>query len=100
MKWLLCLVLGHQKTLMPFTANRFVCGRCGADLGRDLPDPPPAVTCPATQPLRPHVAARLYAASRTPRPPTRTRLARVPRPPQRPRRPPSARTAEPTGPPS
>ena len=40
MKRLLCLVSGHQRTLMPFTSNRFSCRRCGADLGRDIPAMP------------------------------------------------------------
>ena len=46
MKWVLCLVVGHQKTLMALSSNRFMCRRCGADLGRDidaLPSSPPAV---------------------------------------------------------
>ncbi len=37
MKQLLCRVLGHQRTLVAFTSNRFSCRRCGADLGRDIP---------------------------------------------------------------
>ena len=46
MKRVLCLVVGHQKTLMAFSSNRFTCRRCGADLGRDvgaLPSSPPAM---------------------------------------------------------
>jgi hypothetical protein len=48
MKRLLCLVSGHQRTLMPFTSNRFSCRRCGADLGRDIPamPTPPAAASP------------------------------------------------------
>ena len=34
---LLCRVIGHQRTLVAFTSNRFSCRRCGADLGRDIP---------------------------------------------------------------
>ena len=44
MKRLLCLVNGHQRTLMPFTSNRYSCRRCGADLGRDIPAMPPPPT--------------------------------------------------------
>ena len=40
MKWLLCRVMGHQRTLVAFTSNRFSCRRCGADLGRDIPAMP------------------------------------------------------------
>jgi hypothetical protein len=40
MNWLLCRVLGHQRTLVAFTSNRFSCRRCGADLGRDIPAMP------------------------------------------------------------
>src|SRR5215218_6242519 len=52
MKWLLCLVSGHQRTLMPFTSNRFSCRRCGADLGRDIPamPTPPAAALPPPPP--------------------------------------------------
>jgi hypothetical protein len=52
MKRLLCLVSGHQRTLMPFTSNRFSCRRCGADLGRDIPamPTPPAAALPSRQP--------------------------------------------------
>ena len=42
---LLCRVLGHQRTLVAFTSNRYSCRRCGADLGRDIPVMP-------TPPLR------------------------------------------------
>ena len=37
---LLCRVIGHQRTLVAFTSNRFSCRRCGADLGRDIPAMP------------------------------------------------------------
>ena len=48
MKWLLCRVLGHQRTLVAFTSNRFSCRRCGADLGRDIPAMPgPPAAAPA-----------------------------------------------------
>ena len=50
MKRLLCLVIGHRKTLVAFTSNRFSCRRCGVDLGRDVPvmptPPAPARTRP------------------------------------------------------
>jgi hypothetical protein len=57
MKRLLCLVSGHQRTLMPFTSNRFSCRRCGADLGRDIPamPTPPAAAWP---PRLPRIADR------------------------------------------
>jgi hypothetical protein len=51
---LLCRVIGHQRTLVAFTSNRFSCRRCGADLGRDIPAMPsrPAASSPhAMQPL-------------------------------------------------
>ena len=50
---LLCRVIGHQRTLVAFTSNRFSCRRCGADLGRDIPAMPsrPAASPPhAMQP--------------------------------------------------
>ena len=50
MKWLLCLVVGHQKTLMAFSSNRFSCRRCGADLGRDVPATPSPPTAARTHP--------------------------------------------------
>ena len=59
MKQLLCRVLGHQRTLMAFTSNRFSCQRCGADLGRDVPTPP---TPPAA--LRTHPTLRAADPSR------------------------------------
>ncbi len=45
MKRVLCLVTGHHKTLAAFTSNRFMCSRCGADLGHAIPvmPSPPAV---------------------------------------------------------
>ena len=48
MKWMLCRVFGHQRTLVAFTSNRFTCRRCGADLGRDIPamPSPPAADLP------------------------------------------------------
>jgi hypothetical protein len=59
MKWLLCRVLGHQRTLMAFTSNRFSCRRCGADLGRDIPAMPgPSAAAPA------HAEPRVSAPSR------------------------------------
>ena len=52
MKRLLCLVSGHQRTLMAFTSNRYSCRRCGADLGRDIPamPTPPAAALPSPPP--------------------------------------------------
>src|SRR5215213_10746000 len=50
MKWLLCLVVGHQKTLMAFSSNRFSCRRCGADLGRDVPATPSPPVAARTHP--------------------------------------------------
>jgi hypothetical protein len=37
MKRLLCLALGHQKTRMPLTSDRFACRRCGLELDRAEP---------------------------------------------------------------
>ena len=50
MKWLLCRVIGHQRTLMAFTSNRFSCRRCGADLGRDIPAMPTPPTAAVFKP--------------------------------------------------
>jgi hypothetical protein len=50
MKWLLCLVVGHQKTLMAFSSNRFSCRRCGADLGRGVPATPSPPAAARTHP--------------------------------------------------
>jgi hypothetical protein len=36
MKWVLCLLVGHQKTRMAFSSTRFTCRRRGADPGRDV----------------------------------------------------------------
>ena len=51
MKWLLCRVFGHQRTLVAFTSNRFSCRRCGADLGRDIPamPSPPTAALPSLE---------------------------------------------------
>ena len=51
---LLCRVLGHQRTLVAFTSNRFSCRRCGADLGRDIPvmpSSPAAMPTPSQRPV-------------------------------------------------
>jgi hypothetical protein len=45
---LLCLLFGHKKSLVPFSSNRYYCGRCGLDLGVDgelakAPSMPPAI---------------------------------------------------------
>jgi hypothetical protein len=59
MKWLLCRVLGHQRTLMAFTSNRFSCRRCGTDLGRDIPAMPgPSAAAPALSAPRVSASAR------------------------------------------
>jgi hypothetical protein len=50
MKWLLCLVVGHQKTLMAFSSNRFSCRRCGADLGCEIPAKPSPPAAARTHP--------------------------------------------------
>jgi hypothetical protein len=92
MKQLLCLVVGHQKTLMAFSSNRFTCRRCGADLGRDVPtqpsSPPVVQTHPkprAADPLRrvrrEHPLADRLAASGMRRRHTRTVLTPLPDPP-------------------
>jgi len=40
---LLCLLIGHKKTLGAFSRHRFYCVRCGLDLGvaTEPPVPPP-----------------------------------------------------------
>jgi hypothetical protein len=92
MKWVLCLVVGHQKTVMALSSNRFMCRRCGADLGRDvgaLPNSPPAVrTHPkprAADPMRRFLWERPLpdhlAASGMRRRRTRTAMTRPPDPP-------------------
>ena len=92
MKRVLCLVVGHQKTLMAFSSNRFTCRRCGADLGRDVPtqpsSPPVVQTHPkprAADPLRrvrrEHPLADRLAASGMRRRHTRTVLTPPPDPP-------------------
>ena len=50
MKGLLCRVIGHQRTLVAFTSNRFSCRRCGADLGRDIPVMPTPPAAARTHP--------------------------------------------------
>ena len=54
MKWVLCRVLGHHKTLAAFASNRFSCRRCGADLGYAIPvlPSPPAATVTHPKPRR------------------------------------------------
>jgi hypothetical protein len=85
MKGLLCRVIGHQRTLVAFTSNRFSCRRCGADLGRDIPAMPrtPAASFPHSMQLPSNPAPRL--------PRERTRHMRLDtrltgRPPAHPRR--------------
>ena len=56
MKQLLCRVLGHQRTLVAFTSNRFSCRRCGADLGRDIPVMPTPPAAARTSPRWPESA--------------------------------------------
>jgi hypothetical protein len=63
MKWLLCRVLGHQRTLMAFTSNRFSCRRCGADLGRDIPVMPSPPAAPLIPP-EPRAPDRARGSSR------------------------------------
>ena len=46
MAHLLCLLIGHKKTLLAFSHSRFYCQRCGIDLGVTAellarPQPPP-----------------------------------------------------------
>jgi hypothetical protein len=76
MKWILCLALGHQKTLMPFSSNRFVCRRCGADLGSESPTLPPPVLTLSTHPEQREKTRGLQSALPTPRMPARTHVAR------------------------
>ena len=70
MKWLLCRVIGHQRTRMAFTSNRFSCRRCGADMGRDIPAMPIPPTAAVLKPP-PRIS------DRSPRS-TRQRSLRVP----------------------
>ena len=49
---LLCRVLGHQRTLVAFTSNRYSCRRCGADLGRDIPAMPSRPAASLTRVVR------------------------------------------------
>ena len=65
MKWLLCRVIGHQRTRMAFTSNRFSCRRCGADLGRDIPAMPTPPTAAVT-PRPPRISDRAPRATRQP----------------------------------
>jgi hypothetical protein len=52
MKRLLYLVIGHQRTWVALTSNRFACRRCGLDLGHAgiAPSLPAAAT--VTHPVR------------------------------------------------
>ena len=65
MKWLLCRVIGHQRTRMAFTSNRFSCRRCGADLGRDIPAMPTPPTAAVT-PRPPRISDRSPRSARQP----------------------------------
>ena len=47
MAHVLCLLFGHQKTLVPLSSNRYVCRRCGFDFGVEGP-PAPTLTVPPT----------------------------------------------------
>jgi Prophage protein (DUF1660) len=49
MAHLLCLLFGHQKTLVPLSSNRYVCRRCGFDFGVEGP-PASALTGPPRTP--------------------------------------------------
>ena len=40
MAHLLCLLFGHQKTLVPLSSNRYVCRRCGFEFGVEVPQAP------------------------------------------------------------
>jgi hypothetical protein len=63
MKSLLCRVMGHQRTRMAFTSNRFSCRRCGADLGRDIPVMPTPPTVTLLQPP-PRISDRFPRSTR------------------------------------
>jgi hypothetical protein len=89
MKRVLCLVSGHQRTLMPFTSNRFSCRRCGAALGRDVPalpsqapamrtHPKPRAADPMRRFRREHPFPDHLAASGMRRPRTGTVMTRPP----------------------
>jgi hypothetical protein len=45
---LFCLVLGHKRTLLAFSSQRFYCVRCGMDLGVVIPAPKTPEARPAT----------------------------------------------------
>jgi hypothetical protein len=58
---LLCLLFGHQKTLVPFSSNRFYCRRCGLDFGVTVDSVP--VATPKV-PVLPPVTVKRGAARR------------------------------------
>ena len=59
MAHLLCLLFGHQKTLVPLSSNRYVCRRCGFDFG--VEESPASIP---TGPLRPPTRVQRGAARR------------------------------------
>ena len=63
MKQLLCRVMGHQRTPMAFTTNRFSCRRCGADLGRAIPVMPTRPAAAVT-PSPPRISDRSPKSTR------------------------------------
>ena len=59
MAYLLCLLFGHQKTLVPLSSNRYACRRCGWDFGVEGPQAPVP-----TGPARAQTSAKRGAARR------------------------------------
>lgn len=65
-----CLMLGHKRTLLAFSSQRFYCVRCGMDWGVVIPAPEapearPAITLKKRSPVR---RSSRYARSDSPFP--------------------------------
>ena len=61
MAHLLCLLFGHQKTLVPLSSNRYVCRRCGFDFGVEGPQAPASTLPPRLPtPMKRGAARRLH----------------------------------------
>jgi hypothetical protein len=54
---LLCLLVGHKKTLVPLSSNRYYCRRCGFDFGVEGE---PALIATSPPPVKRGVARRLH----------------------------------------
>src|SRR4051812_24337167 len=58
---LLCLLLGHQKKLVPLSSNRYCCRRCGFDFGVEVQQAPaPTVPPPPPTTVKRGAARRLH----------------------------------------